>query len=89
MANKQPQIVSIDGTEYDTENLSDKSKVLIDHVADLDRKLASMEFQRQQLQVGRDAFFSMLKESLTETVAEAQASTTEPSNEATEPAADA
>ena len=77
MANKQPQIVTIDGTEYDTENLSDKSKVLIDHVADLDRKLASMEFQRQQLQVGRDAFFSMLKESLTETVAEAQESPTE------------
>ena len=61
MANKQPQIVTIDGTEYDVETLSDKSKVLIDHVADLDRKIASTGFQLQQLQVGRDAFFQLLK----------------------------
>jgi LmbE family N-acetylglucosaminyl deacetylase len=66
MTNKQPQIVNIDGTEYDAESLSDKSKVLIDHVADLDRKLASIEFQRQQLQVGRDAFFTLLKQELAE-----------------------
>ena len=65
MANKQPQIVTIDGTEYEIDNLSNEAKLLIDHVADLDRKLASMDFQRQQLQVGRDAFFSMLKIELT------------------------
>lgn len=29
--------------------------VIIDHVTDPDRKLASIDFQRQQLQVGRDA----------------------------------
>ena len=64
MANQQPQTVTIDGTEYDIADLSDQSKMLIDHVADLDRKLASMAFQRDQLQVGRDAFFSMLKKAL-------------------------
>lgn len=64
MANKQPQIVTIDNAEYAVEDLSDQAKLLIDHVADLDRKLASMDFQRQQLQVGRDAFFSMLKAAL-------------------------
>ena len=64
MANQQPQTVTIDGTEYDIADLSDQSKMLIDHVADLDRKLASMAFQRDQLQVGRDAFFSMLKNAL-------------------------
>jgi cell division protein ZapA (FtsZ GTPase activity inhibitor) len=64
MSNKQPQTVTIDGTEYKVEELSDQAKMLIDHIADLDRKLASIDFQRIQMQVGRDAFFAMLKQSL-------------------------
>ena len=63
---KKPQTVNIDGTEYEVDSLSDKAKVLIDHVADLDRKMASMNFQRDQIQVGRDAFFAMLKAELAE-----------------------
>jgi hypothetical protein len=64
MANQQPQTVTIDGIEYKVDDLSDQAKRLIDHCADLDRKAASMDFQREQLQVGRDAFFGMLKKSL-------------------------
>ena len=64
MANKQPQIVTIDEVDYEIESLSQETRLLIDHVADLDRKLSSIDFQRQQLQVGRNAFFSMLKEEL-------------------------
>ena len=63
---KKPQTVNIDGTEYEVDSLSDKAKLMIDHVADLDRKMASMNFQRDQIQVGRDAFFAMLKAELTE-----------------------
>jgi hypothetical protein len=36
----------------------------VNHVADLDRKLGSARFNVDQLQVGRDAFFSMLKKAL-------------------------
>lgn len=64
MENKKPQTVSIDNVEYEIDSLSDKAKMIIDHVADLDRKMASMNFQRDQIQVGRDAFFSMLKAEL-------------------------
>ena len=65
MANtKQPHIVTVDGTDYEIEKLSNETKLLIDHVADLDRKLASIDFQRQQLQVGRNSFFEMLKAAL-------------------------
>lgn len=60
MTNKQPQIVSIDGIEYEIEKLSNGVKLLINHIADLDRKITNIDFQRQQLQVGRDAFFNML-----------------------------
>jgi hypothetical protein len=64
MANQQPQTVSIDGKEYEIDKLSDKAKRLIDHVADLDRKTISMDFQREQIQLGRDAAFAMLKAEL-------------------------
>jgi hypothetical protein len=64
MANEKPQTVSIDNVEYKVEDLSDKAKMLIDHVSDLDRKMGSMRFQMDQIQVGRDAFFAMLKTEL-------------------------
>ena len=70
---KKPQTVSIDNVEYNVEDLSDKAKVLIDHVTDLDRKMASMNFQRDQIQVGRDAFFAMLKAELAEKPEEVEA----------------
>ena len=64
MANQQPQTVTIDGIEYKVDDLSDQAKRLIDHVSDLDRKAASMDFQREQIQIGRDAAFAMLKQAL-------------------------
>jgi hypothetical protein len=66
MANKQPQIVTIDGVEYDAEKFSEQQVTLVNHVADLDRKIGSTKFQLDQLQVGRDAFFNLLKQSLAE-----------------------
>ena len=63
MANTKTPI-TIDGTEYQFEDLSQEQQVLVQHVHDLDRKLASARFNVDQLQVGRDAFFSMLKQAL-------------------------
>jgi hypothetical protein len=60
------QIVTIDGVEYDAEKFNEQQVALVNHVADLDRKIGSTKFQLDQLQVGRDAFFSMLKQSLAE-----------------------
>jgi hypothetical protein len=37
---------------------------LTNHCLDLDRKLSSTQFQLQQLQVGKEAFLKMLKQSL-------------------------
>ena len=42
-----------------------QQKVMINHLADLDKKLGSMQFNMEQLQVGREAFIKMLSESLT------------------------
>jgi hypothetical protein len=64
MAEKKTTPIVIDGTEYQFEDLTQEQQVLVNHVADLDRKLASARFNVDQLQVGRDAFFGMLKQSL-------------------------
>lgn len=63
--NTKPQLI-IDGVEYDVEKLNDKQRVLLDHLVDLERKVASARFNADQLQVGRDAFFNMLKKELEE-----------------------
>jgi len=67
--NTKPQVI-IDGVEYDTNTFTDQQKMLLDHTADLERKVASARFNLDQLQVGRDAFLNMLKQSLAEKPAE-------------------
>ena len=54
----------IDGVEYQLEDMTQDQQILVNHVADLDRKLSSARFNVDQLQVGRDAFFAMLKSKL-------------------------
>ena len=64
MGNEKKTPLSIDGVEYQFEDLTQEQQILVNHVADLDRKLSSAKFNIDQLQVGRDAFFGMLKNSL-------------------------
>jgi hypothetical protein len=72
MENKKPQIVTIDGVEYDATEFTEQQAVLFHHCVDLDRKIGSTQFQLQQLNVGKDAFLSMLKQALAEQPAEAE-----------------
>jgi hypothetical protein len=65
MGNNTKNPVTIDGVEYIFEDMTPEQQTLLNHVADLDRKLASAKFSVDQLQVGREAFFKMLKEALT------------------------
>ena len=64
MGEKKTNPVTIDGVDYDVNDFTDQQRILLDHVVDLDRKLNSAKFAVDQLQVGRDAFFTMLKQSL-------------------------
>jgi hypothetical protein len=64
MAQKQPQTITINDQDFTEDQLTDEQKVLINHVADLDRKIGSTRFNLDQLQVGRDAFMNMLTASL-------------------------
>ena len=66
MAEKQTKTISINGTDYTEDQLTDQQKVIINHVADLDRKIGSTQFNLDQLQVGKQAFMDMLTKSLEE-----------------------
>jgi cytochrome b involved in lipid metabolism len=67
--NKDPQIVLIDGKEYDLSDFNPEQRLFLDHCMDLDKKLASCQFQFDQLRVGKDAFLAMLKNSLQQSAA--------------------
>ena len=64
MAEKKTQPIIIDDVEYNFEDMTDEQKVLVNHVADLDRKVSSTQFNLDQLNVGKQAFVKLLKESL-------------------------
>ena len=71
MAEKQTQTITINDIEYTEDQLTDQQKVIINHIADLDRKIRSTQFNLDQLTVGKDAFVNMLTASLaTETETE-------------------
>ena len=64
MAKDKKTPIVIDDVEYFFEDMTDEQKTLVNHVADLDRKIATARFNLDQLSVGKDAFVNLLKESL-------------------------
>tara|TARA_B110000977_G_scaffold65225_1_gene88865 strand:- start:286 stop:504 length:219 start_codon:yes stop_codon:yes gene_type:complete len=64
MENKKPQLVTINGVEYDANTFTEQQVLLLNHCVDLDRKISSTQFQLQQLEVGKDSFLSLLKTEL-------------------------
>jgi hypothetical protein len=65
MSEKKTQTIVIDDVEHNFEEMTDEQKLLVNHCLDLDRKIASAQFNLDQLKVGKDAFVNMLKASLT------------------------
>ena len=63
----EKQTVTINGVDYSEDQLTDKQKVIINHIGDLDRKIRSAQFNLDQLTVGREAFVNLLTQSLDET----------------------
>jgi len=64
MAEKKTNTITINDVEYTEDQLTDQQKVMINHVADLDRKIKSTQFNLDQLNVGKTAFVNMLTMSI-------------------------
>ena len=63
MENKKTPI-TIDNVEYQFEDLTQEQQALFNHCVDLDRKINSSQFNLDQLNVGKNAFITLLKQSL-------------------------
>ena len=68
MAKKQKEEpkVSIEGKEYKVSDLTTEQVDMVNHVADLDNKLRSAQFNITQMQGGRNFFMDMLNKKLEE-----------------------
>ena len=64
MGKNEKTPVTINDVEYFVEDLTDQQRTMLNHIQDLERKLASTRFNVDQLNVGREAFISMLSKSL-------------------------
>ena len=61
---KEQQTVVINDVEYKPEDLNEEQVMLVNHVADLDRKIQGSMFNLSQLQGGREFFMKKLEEAL-------------------------
>jgi hypothetical protein len=66
MAEKEITTITINGTEYTQDQLTDAQKEIINHIGDVERKINAKKFSLEQLQVGKEAFLTMLTKSLEE-----------------------
>jgi len=66
MAKKQKDEpkVNIEGKEYKVSDLTKEQVQLVNHVADLDNKIRTTQFNVEQLQGGRNYFMDMLNGTL-------------------------
>ena len=56
--------ITIDDTEYHYEDMTPEQQTMVNHVADLEKKINGTRFNLDQLMVGKDAFVKLLKVSL-------------------------
>jgi CxxC motif-containing protein len=61
----QPKL-NFEGKEYIIENMSKESKRILNHINDIQNKLNTNAFVKEQLDIGKEAFVNMLKKSLEE-----------------------
>jgi len=66
MAKKQKEepMVSIEGKEYKVSDLTPEQVDMVNHVADIENKLRTSQFNVNQMQGGLKFFMDMLNESL-------------------------
>jgi len=69
---KEQPMLNFEGNEYVIEEMSDESKQILNHINDMQNKLNTNAFMKQQLDVGKEAFVNMLRESLKEPEEEAE-----------------
>ena len=66
MAEKKTTPIVINDIEYAYEEMTERQQVIVNHIADLERKIKSTQFNLDQLSVGKDAFVTMIAQDLSD-----------------------
>ena len=66
MAKNENKTITVNEVEHNIEDLTEQQLAMVNHIADLDKKLGSLVFNMDQLKVGREAFVNMLTSSFDE-----------------------
>ena len=66
MAKNENKTITVNEVEHNIEDLTEQQLAMVNHIADLDKKLGNLVFNMDQLKVGREAFVNMLTASLAE-----------------------
>jgi len=64
MAKDEKKTITVNDVQYNVEDLTEQQVAMVNHIQDLDRKLANARFNVDQLTVGREAFVNMLAAAL-------------------------
>jgi hypothetical protein len=64
MAKDENKTITVNDVEYNLDDFTQAQTTMLNHINDLDRKLANAQFNIDQLNVGREAFVKMLADSL-------------------------
>jgi len=64
MGKNEKTPIIIDDVEYQYEDMTAEQQTMVNHIADLDRKISSARFNLDQLSIGKEAFVNMLKAAL-------------------------
>ena len=63
MAKNENKTITVNEVEHNIEDLTEQQLAMVNHIADLDKKLGNLVFNIDQLKVGREAFVNMLTSS--------------------------
>ena len=66
MAKNEKKTITVNEVEHNIEDLTEQQVAMVNHITDLDKKLRNLRFNMDQLNVGREAFVTMLSRSLEE-----------------------
>ena len=61
---KEKPVLNLDDKEYVIEDMTDEQKMMVNHINDIQNKQNNNAFIADQLQVGKESFINMLRDSL-------------------------
>ena len=61
---EKPAFLTLDEKEYVIDEMTDDEKMLLNHINDMQSKINTNQFMRDQLEVGKESFINKLREAL-------------------------